>query len=872
LIEWSRNLTHAGTTTSTISNRLFAFGKVQFGTMGKSGMKDKGKKKKGPKGKKARAKAKLDRQWNEQPLEDDRHRHIPRGSLSSRRPQGSIGTTTAVAASSSVRHQMDVEYNLPMEDSLMRNEKDRNLGDSDSSASSGEESDGDEAFSTLLNSITRKKIETTRAKYSDDESSEMDASGSGDETSEDDEEAPADDESGRAADGEESQEHDAPRRQSDERPSLAVDPFAERFLEPPFPENEDGSVKDDDLMASLRETVKVPLPHLSWGDLDMQVSRPLAERLGLTEEGASSSPTANQHRALGLVECCCRENLKLLWKHQQQLQPSKRKLFHENEMQSVIAPLLFHYADLLLTTPITDPTESSSTTRGVEETLRTVLLHILNHVLTSRGRIDRHNRRIQEWEKEQEERVDPGEREAENPVWRDQGFTRPTVLVLLPTRHCCYQFVQSLSSLLTASTAHVENMDRFQEEYGPTEDTSQFDEGLTESQQRHRRKVLQKKGAEWNDLFGDNVNSDDDFKIGVALKPKGPKRRRDTNVGTETERSCSVKLFSDFYRSDLILASPLGLKMTTGTGASEDDEETGKSEPNADFLSSIEICLVSRADVLLMQNWDHVNDVLNLMNQLPSSTSHTDFSRVREYMLAGQAAYWRQLIMLSSLSDPAILSCFRKHAKSRCGLVRIRRRFSANDASIASVLLPTRQVFQRISCPSFDKQSHVRVQYFVDKVLPQILRHNQSHTMVFIPSYFEFISVRNVLLKKEVDFVSVNEYSRSTEVNRGRARFLQGRKPLMLYTGRAHFFHRHAIRGVRHLVFLGLPEHAEFYADHVNFLNEGLPDSQEESEVTTASSLVLYTKYDSHALERVVGTSNCSRMVKGEKSLFVFSS
>ena len=52
-------------------------------------------------------------------------------------------------------------------------------------------------------------------------------------------------------------------------------------------------------------------------------------------------------------------------------------------------------------------------------------------------------------------------------------------------------------------------------------------------------------------------------------------------------------------------------------------------------------------------------------------------------------------------------------------------------------------------------------------------------TLFYIPSYFDFVALRNILLKHEIassHFVSITEYSRGTEVTRGRARFLQGRK------------------------------------------------------------------------------------------------
>ena len=58
-----------------------------------------------------------------------------------------------------------------------------------------------------------------------------------------------------------------------------------------------------------------------------------------------------------------------------------------------------------------------------------------------------------------------------------------------------------------------------------------------------------------------------------------------------------MKLYSDFLQSDIIVASPIAL-------ATKLLDEAEEGAP-ADFLSSIEIAVVDRADVQLMQNWAH---------------------------------------------------------------------------------------------------------------------------------------------------------------------------------------------------------------------------------------------------------------------------
>ena len=264
--------------------------------------------------------------------------------------------------------------------------------------------------------------------------------------------------------------------------------------------------------------------------------------------------------------------------------------------------------------------------------------------------------------------------------------------------------------------------------------------------------------------------------------------------------------------------------------------------------------------------------MLDVLNHQPKKNNGTDFGRVRQYLLAGQAKYWRQTIFTSTFSDPMILSAFKRHATNMKGAMRLRRRVPVEEASLNDVIVRSRQVFQRVPCSTFASQGDERMKYFEERVLPQILRSKQKHTMIFIPSYFDFVSVRNLLLKKEVDFVSVTEYARVSEVTRGRARFLQGRKPLMLYTGRAHYFSRHTIRGVRHLIFFGLPEISQFYSGLVNELNKGL-DRDIASDVDSPTSvLALFTKYEAHSLERIVGKQHCDRMVKGDTQTFMFVS
>ena len=79
---------------------------------------------------------------------------------------------------------------------------------------------------------------------------------------------------------------------------------------------------------------------------------------------------------------------------------------------------------------------------------------------------------------------------------------------------------------------------------------------------------------------------------------------------------------------------------------------------------------------------------------------------------------------------------------------------------------------------------------FILKVLPEFSGELMKQTVVFIPSYFDFVRVRNYMNREELDFGQLCEYTKTPDVSRTRSKFFHGELHFLLYTERLHFFRR----------------------------------------------------------------------------------
>ena len=172
-------------------------------------------------------------------------------------------------------------------------------------------------------------------------------------------------------------------------------------------------------------------------------------------------------------------------------------------------------------------------------------------------------------------------------------------------------------------------------------------------------------------------NNDDCFRIGLQIS------------------TSSLRLFTDFYHSDIIVCSPLGLRLVTAT---QDERELTK-KGDTDFLSSIEIFIADRAGVLEMQNWENVALALENSNRVPKKNIEVDLNRIYDWALNEQGSYYRQNLMFSSFCTVEMRSLTRRYFRNANGAVQLSR---TCDGVLSHLLESTRQIFQRI--PQTDEE------------------------------------------------------------------------------------------------------------------------------------------------------------------------
>ncbi|VEU21112.1 DEKNAAC102028 [Brettanomyces naardenensis] len=486
------------------------------------------------------------------------------------------------------------------------------------------------------------------------------------------------------------------------------------------------------------------------------------------------------------------------------------------------------------------------------------VLHCLNHILKSRTRV------MGDTEKKKRllKQIEDGEVEAsaeDQPEFRDQGYTRPKVLILLPTRNSAWEVVSKMIELSPMQS--VENKKRFREQYYDS-----FGSGSSASEMSYKRKP-----EDFRDIF--KGNSNDFFCLGIKLTRK------------------TIRLYTRMDQSDVIVASPLGLKMLFENSSHDKRKDT-------EFLSSIEIAILDKCEGLLMQNWEHVTELLNnRLNAPPKKFEEfkVDFSRIRMWAINDQYKYVTQMMVFGKYGTPELngvvkgsrVSCnlqsgtavFKPYVDGKNSIIDLLKRKLVRMGMVGR-LTKLKQMFTRFEVDTISSEPDKRFEFFKNVTLPQIMSKASYDygTLVYVANYVDYIRLTNYLKEStSVPFVAIDEYSSQSKLTRNRASFAEGRgdAKVMLYTERLHFYKRYDIKGVRNVVFYQLPTDPDVYSQVMQFVvdekirREG--EDEEEVDLNLCMVRVMFDRLDMMKLEKVVGLRNAGRLCNGDGEMNEFS-
>lgn len=450
-------------------------------------------------------------------------------------------------------------------------------------------------------------------------------------------------------------------------------------------------------------------------------------------------------------------------------------------------------------------------------------LHVLNEVEAVRARILRNHERL----------VQFPELEC-----RDQGFTRPRTLIIVPFRNGALEIVRTLGALWLAlgDGYQVDNQTRLVGEFGPSEEDVASDQ----------RRAATNQPDGFRHTFRENT--DDCFRMGIKCTRK------------------TMKLFTDFYSSDIIIGSPLGLRMVIDgqeerlkmpvvvAGGKRTRKKRIVRKGDYDHLSSIQTLIIDQADVIGMQNWEHLVHVMEHLNRLPRGIHDCDFSRVQIHFLDGLGGATRQTVLFSEYITPEI-NALLKGLRPAHGQWKL---FVGQHPGILKRVIRmhpqlTPQV-HLIESPSLQTLPATRFTYFQERLL-SLYSQSSSHVCIFIPSYLDFVQVREYFQRAELSHVILSEYCQASEISGARAKFFAGQGRFLLVTERFHFFKRYRIRGIRQLIFYALPEHADYYEQwcgYVETTEEGKDQGREREQNSRVQIIV--SPFDHLRAERIIGT------------------
>ncbi|KEH19685.1 U3 small nucleolar RNA-associated protein, putative [Medicago truncatula] len=273
-----------------------------------------------------------------------------------------------------------------------------------------------------------------------------------------------------------------------------------------------------------------------------------------------------------------------------------------------------------------------------------------------------------------------------------------------------------------------------------------------------------------------------------------------------------------------------------------------KMLPLTECMSFNQILIIDHADIIAMQDWSHVNTIIQQLNRVPDELPNATM-RIRPWYLEEEAQFYRQTMILGSYSNKDILESFNRSSNYEGKMMRLMSEYKGvnewfsklwewnviRNFDVPQWFYETLQVFVRFTkklrADDVDVDVDVddvdvddvdvdvaRHDYFVERIFPRIKDSDKGGIMIFTSSHSESIKILEFLRSERASVYLVGDEDAELDFSSARRQFSERKIKIMLYTEKSHFDNRYQIDGVNYLIMYSLPERKEFYFEILKML------------------------------------------------------
>ena len=402
---------------------------------------------------------------------------------------------------------------------------------------------------------------------------------------------------------------------------------------------------------------------------------------------------------------------------------------------------------------------------------------------------------------------------------KDQGFTSPKVLILVPYKIHAKIIMEQLVKLFSNDNwKGITNKKKFMDEY------SEFD------------------------------SMDDCFRLGIQISFFENK----------------MKLYTPFDESDIIIASPLGLKLAKPS----DNDKSFKNSKVYDFLSSIEIFLMDFSEVFIYQNLEHLNEILSFLNKQPKNNQNiVDINRIKENYANNLGEFLRQNIIISQFKCIDVDAAINNICKNINGKILlegpyenqinlIKNEFAEKYNMLNSSNYEIRYEFKILRDFKGEEDFQEKFNYFTKNLWQNLYESFEKHTIIFVSSTFDYMILKSFFKKKSKSVCFISEDTDKRDWQRNRIFFEQGKYKFLLYDERAHVYKKINLKFAKNIFFYSLPEDPKIFNEMIHLIdpvnyNQNLEKYNYESKQNEiqkyGSVIALVTPIEKYNLEKILG-------------------